>query len=314
VTFLHDVLPEARRHLTETNLEWEMGLKGLVHPYSALRRRANLLGAALRSAWGIDGRLDQVPREPRWVINATTYETGKNWRFMPQRMGDYDVGYVLEPRLPVAEATAASAAFPVFIGPYVLPTHEYSWVRYRDGGLRETDPLTMPFRSLHLWDGGLYDNLGLEAVYKMDTEQFREGIDFLIVSDGGAALKRTGPRPRLSLVTRSIDITTSQVRALRSRSIVGKFQRERNVGIYAALGTSPRKILTDAMVGGKVSADLLARCAPDEVVETAAAVGTRLRRLTIHEFEHLRRHGWDTANCTLSGYCPDLFEFTRWAG
>ena len=51
----------------------------------------------MQHCWGMTGVLKDIPTEPRWIINATTYESGKNWRFMPQRMGDYRLGYVLEP-------------------------------------------------------------------------------------------------------------------------------------------------------------------------------------------------------------------------
>ena len=63
-------------------------------------------------------------------LNATTFESGKNWRFIPQRrMGDYIVNYVEKPSIPLTDAMVASAAYPGLIGPLVLRTKKFQLVQ-----------------------------------------------------------------------------------------------------------------------------------------------------------------------------------------
>jgi hypothetical protein len=44
------------------------------------------------------------------------------------------------------------------------------------------EPIEPLLTSYHLWDGGVYDNLGVEALYKPNGG-LRDGVDFLVVSD-----------------------------------------------------------------------------------------------------------------------------------
>ena len=130
-------------------------------------------------------------------LNATTYESGKNWRFIPKsRMGDYVVGYVKEPSIPLTDAMAASAAYPGLIGPLALDTRKFSWFEFEGQVEREIQP---PFAKLHLWDGGLYDNLGVEALFKIRGEhQYHNDCNFLVVSDASnpVGLKKHTVNPR----------------------------------------------------------------------------------------------------------------------
>jgi NTE family protein len=80
-------------------------------------------------------------------------------------MGDYVFGYSEKPDLHLTDAMAASAAFPGLIGPLVLETGSRSWVGYKDGSTTEVEPIDPAFKKVHLWDGGVYDNLGVEALY-----------------------------------------------------------------------------------------------------------------------------------------------------
>ena len=54
---------------------------------------------------------------------------------------------------------------------------------YEGNTLVPTKPIA---NSLVLWDGGVYDNLGAEALYKAG-KGLREGIDFCLVSDASGA-------------------------------------------------------------------------------------------------------------------------------
>ncbi|MBI3966870.1 MAG: patatin-like phospholipase family protein [Chloroflexi bacterium] len=129
--YLSTVQPSVRGRLTRVNIQSDIVRRFLMRPWLIPQWRANLVADSIRSCWEIDGLVCDLATEPRWAINATTYETGRSWRFSPQRMGDYKLGYVLRPPVPIADALAASAAFPGLIGALVLPTSSYQWVRFK---------------------------------------------------------------------------------------------------------------------------------------------------------------------------------------
>ena len=64
--------------------------------------------------------LQDLPDEPRFVINATNVQSGVLWRFMKPYMRDYCVGEVKTPTVRLAQAVAASSAFPPVLSPLEL--------------------------------------------------------------------------------------------------------------------------------------------------------------------------------------------------
>src|SRR5260370_1226491 len=142
--------------------------RSLRKPWLLLAGRAKVVSESMRALWGLSVALQDVSESPRWIINATTYETGKNWRFIPRRMGDYGIGYVAHPKLLLAEAVAASAAFPGLIGPLALRTKDFEWARFdATGNLVPVAPPSVD--KVTLWDGGVYDNLSVEALFKENS-------------------------------------------------------------------------------------------------------------------------------------------------
>lgn len=62
-----------------------------------------------------------------------------------------------------AGALAASAAVPGLIGPLVVRSSRYRWSQWERQQWQSVRP---QYARLHLWDGGVYDNLGIEPLYK----------------------------------------------------------------------------------------------------------------------------------------------------
>lgn len=302
-TYLAAVLPQARALLTRTDIQREMICRFATRPRLWTRGRAQALADAMRTRWGVTARLGDLPTTPRWVINATAYESGKNWRFTPQRMGDYVLGHVLEPHFPLVEAMAASAAFPGLIGPLVLDARDYAWAEYANGQTRATRPAPAKVPRVHLWDGGVYDNLGVEALFKPRGNHYRDEYNFLVVSDASGGL---GPaRPVVhQRATRLIAIATDQVRSLRARSLVAHFLEQPHSGVYLRMGNSAAAIYRDARIPeGEIAAPVDGYLS-DEEVRAAAHMETTLRRLSAVEFARVCRHGWEVAHCTLRAYSP----------
>ena len=297
--YREEILPRARGILTGQNLQRSYALRSLLLPWRLLAGRASILADLLEEKWDVHGRLSQLPKQPRWIVNTTCYETGKNFRFMNERMGDYVTGYVLDPSFPVSKAVAASAAFPGLIGPLSLKCGQYAWHRNSDSTAERIDP---DFRKLHLWDGGVYDNLGVEALFK-PGHGIRDGVDFLIVSDASAPLRSGVARARAPL--RLVDVATDQVRALRARIIVSHFLADAESGVYLRIGNTSDRIYEQA--GAQRTRGQKNDLSRDDVGRLAR-MKTTLRRLTAQEFSDLLRHGYEVADSTLSAYCPGRFS------
>ena len=294
--FLETVLPKVSECLTAATLQWSYVWRVFARPWRLAHGRAWVLARQLETQWGIAGSLQDLPSLPRWIINATCYQTGKNWRFSQPRMGDYLSHYVLAPDIPIADAIAASAAVPGLIGPLVIRSERYHWHRYEGGQLV---PTSTPATRYELWDGGVYDNLGLEPLFK-PSGGFRDGFDLLLVSDASAPLELNPRTPNRILrpahrVLRLVDIASDQVRGLRSRAVVAEFARDVATGVYFRIGTTAEKIYTAvgwaAAPGNHLAAGDVSR---------AATFPTTLRRLTQPEFNRIHRHGFEVADGTLA--------------
>ena len=301
--YLDSVLPQVTECLTTATLQWSYAWRSLALPWRLAQGRAHILAKQLEAQWGIFGSLQRLPPEPRWFINTTCYETGKNWRFSQPRMGDYLTHYVLEPDVPISDAIAASAAVPGLIGPLVIRSSGYQWNRYEG---RVLVPTSTPLKRYELWDGGVYDNLGVEPLFKSGGG-FREGFDLLLVSDASAPLS-LDPRTFKRMIRpghrtlRLVDVATDQVRGLRSRSVVTEFMRTEGSGAYFRLGNTVERIYSAASRTAPAGDYLRAKD-----VEQVARFPTTLRCLTSTEFTRLRRHGFEVADSTLATRLPDHF-------
>jgi NTE family protein len=175
-----------------------------------------------------DATLQDLPDDPpRFVINATNIQSGVLWRFSKPFMGDYLVGRVRSPRVSLADAVAASSAFPPFLSPAHLA-----------GGAFKFDPPTdeplqyPPFTTdIYLSDGGVYDNLGLETIWKRYTT--------LLVSDAGQKLAPDAAPDKdwARHAKRILDVVDNQVRSLRKRQLIDAFVEGLRKGAYWGIRT-----------------------------------------------------------------------------
>lgn len=160
-----------------------------------------------------------VGHGPRFVINATNLRTGVLWRFSRAYMADYTVGVVKEPRVSLAVAVASSSAFPPLLSPLVLDL----------GGMRfEPDEGAAPVNAharekAVLTDGGVYDNLGMETVWKRWRTVF--------VGDAGGGADVWDPRAARNWLRQFWRVFWVQ------RQQVGGLRRRQLMASYVPLGT-----------------------------------------------------------------------------
>ncbi len=307
--FLSQILPKINKLLVSWDLEAAYKRAIFLQPWLLFRGRANVIAHLIKQHWGIHGNVRQMPVEPRWIINTTCYETGKNFRFMQQRMGDFITQYVLHPDFNLAEAVAASAAVPGLIGPLSIRTNRYQWVKFPTTGIAQSNNTAVQAKPLNyriqLWDGGVYDNLGSEALFKPETG-LREGVDFLVVSDAskplGIELRRfqLGIPPYIAPI-RLVDAATDQVRSLRTRTLVEYFEKNTNSGVYLKMGDTGEAIYQKTHKPQPNPPTGSAWLSAQEVI-TAASMETTLRRLAPSEYQALFNHGFEVINSSMNAY------------
>jgi NTE family protein len=227
-TNLGPMIVEPIRAMAGTTIDVCAILKGKLLPWTNVARE---IAAAYRKHLFSNATLQDLPADiegPRFVINATSLQSKVLWRFSKPFMGDYRVGLIRNPKLELATAVAASSAFPPLLSPAELKLRPADFDPTTAGGL-QFEPYTSDVR---LTDGGVYDNLGLETVWK--------SYDTILVSDGGGATA-DDPRPSaewLSQAYRVVNLLDNQVGSLRKRQVVGSYQMGLRHGTYWGIGTN----------------------------------------------------------------------------
>jgi NTE family protein len=149
-------------------------------------------------------------------------QSGVLWRFSRPYARDWRVGKISNPTIDLATAVAASSAFPPFVSPVILEMDEAAF-EPGSGDDLQFPPYTT---RVHLTDGGVYDNLGLETAWKK--------YQTVLVSDGGGKMEAEDA-PHTDWARHAIrinDIIDNQVRSLRTRQVIGSFETGDRTGTY----------------------------------------------------------------------------------
>ncbi len=222
--------------------------------------------------------LQDLPDAPRFVINATNVQSGALWRFMKPYMRDYRVGEIRTPKILLAEAVAASSAFPPLLSPVEMRFDPGTFTP--DSGL---DLQYKPFTSrVVLTDGGVYDNLGLETAWKR--------YETVLVSDGGGKLQpeEDPKRDWARHSYRVLNLVDNQVRSLRKRQVIDSFQSGARKGAYWGI----RSHIADYGLADPLDC-------PHDRTMALAETPTRLKRLDDQLQERLINWGYAVCDAAL---------------
>lgn len=281
------------RELASTTLDaWAMAA-GIFLPGDVASRVVEELDERLFKG----ATLQKLPNDPpRFVFNATNLGSGALWRFSRPYAWDYKVGKIPRPDVRLATAVAASAAFPPFLSPLEL--------RFADSDYepRSGDGLQFPPYTTHveLSDGGIYDNLGLETVFK--------NYETVLVSDGGGQFKpdKDPANDWVRHLLRVLQVVDNQVRSLRKRQLIAAYRTDQRRGAYWGIGSNitnfrpaPRGLLP----------------APYTATVALAHEPTRLAGLTDERQEQLINWGYAACDAAMRthvlehGESPDDFPY-----
>jgi NTE family protein len=310
--YLGSVYPELRQRVTAADLFSlkSIGWAGLAEfNLRLVRSRAQVLATTLERVWGVSGRLGDLPDAPQWQINTTCIDTGKNWRFSKSEMGDWSFGRHYAPDVPIAVAAAASAAVPYAIGAMSLPLPATGWWETDPATGKPTRTTPPPKSMVRLWDGGAYDNMGLEALTK--PGRGLRSCDFLICSDASGPMRPPAGSPLAALLRgrlsspRLFDVASDQIRALRSRILIADIAAGTVDGVLLRMGNSVRAV--DVKAGTTRPAAFYDGFQSDEQAELALRHPTDLKAPSETQFDMLARHGFEIADATLTTHVPARF-------
>ena len=222
--------------------------------------------------------LDALPERPDFVFDATNLQSGDLWRFSRHVEGDWRVGSRTGPDTELARVVAASSAFPPILAPARL-----SYASGALGAGEDSEVNADPFTTrVVLADGGVYDNLGLDAVWTTCRQ--------VLISDAGghtAAVRRPHALWPLQLL-RVLHVIDNQVRDLRKRQAVQSYIEGHRTGAYWGI----RSHVQDFGLSDPLASPSQAQ------VRTLAGVPTRLAALGAVTQERLINWGYvmcDTA-------------------
>jgi hypothetical protein len=233
-------------------------------------------------------------------------------------MGDSRIGLADwgDKPLPLGEAVAASAAFPPVFPPARIRRSDYKF----SAPVYGEEPVPN-YPLIALTDGGVYDNLGVEAIGKQSILPRVGRItapEFLIVSDAGHPAQyefRSNGIPGLAsalLLYRVDDIAREQASAQRRRALVGDFSNPSSLrkGLLVMLGSGILRI-----PGGR-GEEYAAAVGPEYIIPSRLLTGikkirTHLDRFDPVECEALMYHAYTMADAFLWAHrltCPDRYR------
>jgi len=228
-----------------------------------------------------DATLQDIVDRPRFVINATSVQTGSLFRFSKPYIGDWRIGMILKPRTSVAEAVAASSAFPPVLSPARLDFRHSDWTDLNTGECGRP-PFTT--RAV-LTDGGVYDNMGLETAWKRCKR--------VLVSDAGGKYQ-PDEDPHSDWARHSLRINATidnQVRSLRKRQVIEAFKSGDHAGAYWGMWTKPSEYTASSVL-----------TIPDDKALELAKTPTRLAKLPIATQNRIINFGYGMAERAIRSF------------
>ncbi|MBP9946518.1 MAG: patatin-like phospholipase family protein, partial [Vicinamibacteria bacterium] len=240
--------PVAERSPLATNVE---ATQNIIRPLLALTARDIRTGAMakkfllpwnwFRGAYAVNAMVDKfeaafgkvtlnlLPERPRFIFCATDMAFGASFIFERDRVGSYLAGYAPPEGFTLAQAVAASACFPPLFGPLRIERAPERFKGGRAPGL-SADERRKILEDLRVTDGGVYDNMGLEPVWKSHR--------VVLVSDAGGLMDAEADNSWTWRIKRYQSIQECQARGVRKRFLIAGFTQGTIKGAYIGVSGS----------------------------------------------------------------------------
>lgn len=236
--------------------------------------------------------LRELPATPRFILCATDLTFGVNWEFDRDGARDYQAGRLaLAAAWPLARAVTASASFPPLFGPMSIRQRPDDY----HGGDYPAAAGAKLRRRIELTDGGVYDNMGLEPVWKRWTH--------VLISDCGAPFDFRLDTAPLRRLLRYTAVVTNQTRALRLRLFFGDTNAGRYHGAYWSLTSGVKPTGTTAAPAGDAAYAGYSQALADDVL---GKIRTDLDSFSEAEMSVLENHGYFAAERSIRQHATEL--------
>ena len=217
-----DVVIKPVRALASTTIDVPSIISGILLPGAVSDR---IINAYERHLYGT-ATLQDLPDDPRFVINATSVQSGALIRFSKPYIWDYQVGKIPNPTRRLSEAVTASSAFPPVLSPVTIDVSKEAF-EPNTGATLQRPPYTTRMIAT---DGGVYDNLGLQTAIHFTC---------ILVSDGGGKMQ-ADPDPKHDWARHALrinDVIDNQVRSLRKQQLLDALKNNVKTGAYWGIRT-----------------------------------------------------------------------------
>lgn len=280
--------------------------------------------------------LSNLPEKPVIVINSTNLETGRQFTFSKNRMGDstYDFPETGEPikfngdSFPIARGVMASSCVPFAFTPISIDTMYY--VKKED--ISRAKP--------ELVDGGVFDNQG---VHKLTHEKSGYECDIVIVSDAGNKMgEESSFKNVITLLIRCMDLFRNRIKKFEmTDNIYNNLVLKQKEIAYISLGWDLEKcvsgyvgnlkkglVLPEVVAAHKIPSEFLNPFDADKIqkhledatsfqkllkqkdgkTSIARGVGTNLTALPDEQINALINHAELMTELQVKLYCPSLIN------
>jgi len=267
------VLNDLENYLRTTSIAVSSVLGGLLNPFTS--RLDELAKTYDRDLFNKE-TMASLNDGPRIYLNATNLATGNLFFFVAGEgkdivLGEHELDHADAKGFRIAEAVAASSAFPPVFPPLMIDSDRFP-----------NDKVNY----VTLTDGGVYDNLGVNPLLQQDFNN----LDYAIVSDAGKPFA-IDPDPTESnsiVLKEAIGILMEQVRGLQFEKL--------KLRHMASGGPKPLWFSIDSDKGVSNKGD----------AKIASNIGTNLKSLSKFEMKILTRHGGALVKARLKEYAPEL--------
>ncbi len=270
-----NVLDSLETYVRTRSIAVSSFLGGALNPFIT---RLDALAASYDKHLFQGATMSSLANGPRIYLNSTNLSTGNMFFYvagggLPEEMGEHELGQSSASNQKISDAVAASSSFPPVFPPLMVSETDFP--------NEETEFVT-------LTDGGVYDNLGVNPLMRMD----RNRLDYALVSDGGKpfVINDAPTQSGSKVLIEAIGILMEQVRGL-------QFQR---MALAHSAGSGPHPVWfsIDSKEGELHPGDS----------EFASSIGTNLKKLSEAEFTVLTRHAGALCEARIRKWAPELIQ------
>ncbi len=215
------------------------------------------------------GDLSKNKAAPQFLFYGTSLQTRSAVRMVDGIFYDWRIGAIEIPDWTLGRVVGISSAFPPVLAPVKIEMDQLDWQEskfaqfYNDNNYK---------KRLLLADGGVYDNMGMESLWKKSTEKLKDqthnfnqhlidDIDYCLISDaGGPTLAESDPKSNwASVLMRTLDQTIEQARSVRKRWLIDKLTLNQLKGCYWGITTKIGNYEVDSLLKDNVNTKKLAQ-------------------------------------------------------